>query len=357
MAGGWLERGLAHYADCNWEEAGEALEHALAEQPGNADAWYRLGNVRCEQHRDPEALQCFSRLLALDGSHAQGRNNFGATSERLGRHEDAFAAYRRALESDPQLLEPYLNLGRLCESHGEFERAAAYFEAGLKRHPAHPMLVHLLAAVRGHSTARAPRDYIVAYFDRFAPGFDKHLVEKLGYHVPGALAELVRTRLEAGARVLDLGCGTGLMGKALAGCALELVGIDLSPRMLERAKERGLYAQLMLDDVGEALDRIPPASFRAAFAADVFVYIGELDRLFRRVARVLEARGLFGFSVELLQQGSYALQSTGRYAHSLEYLRGLAKQAGFRELVEQSIELRHEKGGTLTGALLLLERL
>lgn len=357
MAGGWLSKGLAHYADCKWDEAGEALEHALAEQPDNADAWYRLGNVRCEQHRDPEALECFSRLLALDGAHAKGRNNFGATSERLGRHEDAFAAYRRALESDPQLLEPYLNLGRLCESHGERERAAAYFEAGLKRHPAHPMLVHLLAAARGGSSARAPRDHIVAYFDRFAPGFDQHLVEKLGYHAPGALAQLVRPRLAAGARVLDLGCGTGLMGRALAGCALELVGVDLSPGMLARAKESGLYAELVVDDVDDALDRMPPATFQAAFATDVFVYIGELERLFLGVANALQPRGLFGFSVELLGEGSYALRSTGRYAHSLEYLRGLAAQAGFRELVEQSIELRHDKDGTLTGALLLLERL
>lgn len=353
----WLEKGLAHYAHCNWDQAGEALEHSVIEQPDNADAWYKLGNVRTEQRRDPDALECFSRALALDPSHAKARNNFGAADQRLGRCEEAFTAYKQALESDPTLLEPYLNLGRLSETQGALHEAAAYLKAGLERHPGHPMLVHLLAAASGQHSPRAPRDHIVAYFDDFAARFDAHLVGNLGYQVPVALAEILRAHLAPGARVLDLGCGTGLMAAALAGSELQLTGVDLSSGMLNRARERGIYAELVLGDVEDVLDRLPAASYRAVIATDVFIYIGELHDVFRAVARALEPHGLFGFSVEALQGASYALRSSGRYAHPVEYLRRLCAEAGFREIAVEPTVLRRDKGEPVEGLLVLLERL
>src|SRR5205085_1616697 len=107
--------------------------------------------------------------LALDPSHAKSWNNLGTASQRLGRTDEALAAYRSALERNPELFEPYLNLGRLCESRGDLAGAARYLTAGLEHHPAHPMLVHLLTAARGGSGTHVPRDHVVAYFDSFAP--------------------------------------------------------------------------------------------------------------------------------------------------------------------------------------------
>ncbi len=353
----WLEKGLAHYANCSWDEAGEALEHSVIEQPGNADAWYKLGNVRTEQRRDSDALECFSRVLALDPSHAKARNNLGAADQRLGRYEEALAAYKQALESDPALLEPYLNLGRLSESQGALHEAAAYLKAGLEQHPGHPMLVHLLAAASGQQSPRAPRDHVVAYFDDFAARFDEYLVGNLGYQVPGALAKILRPHLAPGAQVLDLGCGTGLMGTALAGSEVQLTGVDLSPGMLSRARELGIYAQLQLGDIEEVLARLPAPGYRAVVATDVFIYIGDLQGVFRGVARTLEPHGLFGFSVEPSQGADYELRSTGRYAHSAEYLRRLCAEAGFREIALEPTVLRRDKGEPLQGLLVLLERL
>jgi predicted TPR repeat methyltransferase len=356
MTTAWLEQGLAHYAEGRWDEAGAALARALMEQPGNADAWYRLGNVREEQKRDTEAVECFRRAATLDPRHGKARNNLGGAYQRQGRHADAFAAYSQALESDPSLMEPYLNLGRLSESRGELDKAAGYLRAGLAQHPGHPMLVHLLTALSGQPTPRAPRDHIVAYFDGFAPEFDAQLA-RLAYRVPEAMANLVSTMLLSGERVLDLGCGTGLMGAALAGSGVVLDGIDLSPGMLKRAGERGIYSKLALADANEALAKAPERSYRAVLATDVFIYIGELTSIFRGVARVLGPDGLFGFSIETLEAGSFQLRSGGRYAHSLAYLRSLGVEAGFRERVAQPLELRREGGLPVQGVLVLLERL
>lgn len=356
MTIGWLEQGLARYAEGKWDEAGAALARALVEQPDNADAWYRLGNVREEQKRDSEAVECFRRTVMLDAGHAKARNNLGAAYQRQGRQEDAFTAYTGALESDPALMEPYLNLGRLCETRGELERAASYLRAGLAQHPGHPMLVHLLAAVSGQHAPQAPRDHIIAYFDGFAPQFDAHLA-RLAYRAPEAMAKLTRPLLASGERVLDLGCGTGLMGAALAGSGVVLEGVDLSPGMLKRARERAIYSRLCLADASEALEQAPEGNYRAVLATDVFIYIGELAGIFRGVARVLGAGGLFGFSIEVLETGTFRLRSGGRYAHSLEHVRALGAASGFRQRVAQPLELRRESGVPVPGALLLLERL
>src|SRR5258708_34253560 len=191
MGGDLLARSVALYDDGRWEEAGATLLALRAEQPANVAAWFRLGNVRAEQGRDSEALDCFARAVALDPAHARSWNNLGTASQRLGRGDEALAAYRTALDRDPALFEPYLNLGRLCGDRGDLAGAAGYLSAGLDQHPAHPMLVHLLAAVKGDNGARTPRDHVVAYFDDFAPDFDRQGVEKRGYLVPQAVAALV----------------------------------------------------------------------------------------------------------------------------------------------------------------------
>lgn len=354
MGADLLTESLVLCDERRWEEAGATLLVLLAEQPANVSGWFQLGNVRGEQGRDTEALECFRHAVTLDPAHARSWNNLGTASQRLGFGDQALAAYQTAIDRDPALFEPYLNLGRLCGDRGDLQAAARYLSAGLDRYPAHPMLVHLLAAAKGDNAARTPRDHVVAYFDDFAAHFDEQVVDKLGYRVPKALAELVRPALGRKTRVLDLGCGTGLMGAAMAGPGIELVGVDLSPRMLELARKRGGYVELIQAEAGEALARSAAGSYGAVLAADVFVYIGDLAGVFRGVARVLQPGGVFGFSVQAIAEGSYRLQPSGRYSHALPYLRGLAAQTGLRELATRAVSIRHE---TDPGQLMLLERL
>jgi predicted TPR repeat methyltransferase len=314
-----------------------------------------LGNVREEQGRDLDALACFERCGSLDPRHARSINNLGATQERLGRRHAAGSAYLRANQVDPKLVEPYLNLGRLFESDGDLTQAARYFREGLIRHPGHPMLGHLLAAATGDCTASAPREHVEAYFDGFAPYFDAHM-QALDYGVPAALAGLL-DRANTAQRILDLGCGTGLMGAALASPQVKLVGVDLSKAMVERARMRGIYSALAAGDACEVLATFPPSSFDVVVAADFLIYLGELHPLFAGVSRVLETSGRFGFSVEALDLGTYRLQSSGRYAHSEAYIEALATSHRMRPVSKSRLSLRREGTGAAAGVLVVLERL
>jgi predicted TPR repeat methyltransferase len=214
------------------------------------------------------------------------------------------------------------------------------------------MLRHMFAAVRGETTAMPAEGYVEQLFDGMAANFDQQL-RNLGYQTPEALARAVLPllRRDRPARVLDLGCGTGLLGAALAPAGAGITGIDLSAEMLERAAARGVYARLVKSDLVEYLRGADAGSFDAVLAADVFVYLGDLEAVFEGVARALAPGGLFAFSVEALDTGDFALRPNGRYAHSASYLRALAARRGLAEHGIERIGLRIEHGTPVEGWL------
>jgi predicted TPR repeat methyltransferase len=137
--------------------------------------------------------------------------------------------------------------------------------------------------------------------------------------------------------VLDLGCGTGLVGAEIAPLSRRLVGIDLSPNMIERARSRGIYGELHCVDIMTALTAAAAryARYHVVAAADVFIYVGKLDEVILAIQQVLHPGGLFAFSVEAAEgtdrpaPEGYRLGLTGRYTHQLDYLQRLARLHGF----------------------------
>jgi predicted TPR repeat methyltransferase len=126
--------------------------------------------------------------------------------------------------------------------------------------------------------------------------------------------------------------------------------------MLEIAAARGVYARLERAEIVEALARLPEGSLEAVFAADVFIYVGDLSAVFPAVARVLAPGGAFALSIEGLERGTYRLQPSGRYAQSPAYLRELAASCGLEESRFERVPIRREGGGHAEGWLALFTR-
>lgn len=158
--------------------------------------------------------------------------------------------------------------------------------------------------------------------------------------------------------VLDLGCGTGLMGMELKSLASRLVGVDLSPQMIAQAATRALYDELIVEDLCEFLARAPSDAFDLVSAADVLNYLGNLTPVLAGAHRLLRPGGLVLFSVEhLFEAGKdFKLGKTGRYMHAAPYIRRLALATGFAVLSIESAELRKEKGQAVEGLLFLLKK-
>ncbi|CAJ1386509.1 unnamed protein product, partial [Effrenium voratum] len=203
-------------------------------------------------------------------------------------------------------------------------------------------------------------------FDEYADEFEEHLVSVLEYNLPEVLAGRLSRASVRFRRALDLGCGTGLCGRALRRRAAldRLEGVDLSGGMLKRARERGGYDQLWQRDLLAQLQREEAKAADLLVAADVFIYVGALDQVFREAYRVLEEGGLFVFSTELAHEDDtmedMVKRESGRYAHKRSYIERLAAgdadQPYFSVEVE-ALPLRIEDDLPLEGELFMLQRL
>jgi ubiquinone/menaquinone biosynthesis C-methylase UbiE len=130
------------------------------------------------------------------------------------------------------------------------------------------------------------------YYDAFSEGYDRN--RDRGYHklIDDQAAELVR-RVGERKELLEVGCGTGLVLERTARFARRAVGIDLSPGMLSRARQRGL-------DVHEASATSLPfadASFDVAYSFKVLSHVPQLDVALAEMLRVVRPGGHLVFDI------------------------------------------------------------
>lgn len=338
-----------------WAGAEEAYGHALRLRPGVGPLLNGMGMCALARGDREQAARAFAGAVAADPGLATARNNLGHTLGKLGRPDEGIGHLREAVRLKPDYAVAWVNLGELCYSAGRDAEAVEAIDHALALDPANDGLRHLRDAIAGVQTGRAPDEFIRGFFDRFADDFDRRLVQDLEYRTPERLVEFLSPWLagrEGRLRVEDLGCGTGLSGIALKPWAASLAGVDLSGQMLARARERHLYDSLQEAEIAAYLDARPAAGCDLAAAMDVFVYVGDLDAVFRAVARSLAPGGMFAFSVERLEgEGDFRLARSGRYAHSAAYLRALAKAHGLAEWKVGEAVIRKEAGQDVVGLL------
>lgn len=376
---------------------------ALAYRPDFADAHVNLGNVMRDEGRSSEALAHFRSALAASPDSLlariavasvltaldQPQEALDLIEEGLLRHPDdsqllltqvtalaktrkfheASAVGRRLVGLAPDLVNAHVELGNVLLHQGEREQAVVQYRRAVELDPGNPV-AHLVAALSGDTTERAPDEYVAGLFDTYAEKFDSHLVGTLKYDIPRELAERLRAQSymrDGGWDVLDLGCGTGLAGAAVSSDVRQIVGIDLSEKMLAKARARNLYARLERADLLTAMKKEPSDSFDVIIAADVFVYIGRLDQLAQEAHRLLRPNGVFAFSVESMSpdanvghrneaEEGFHLAPTGRYSHSRQYLDSLAASHQFKVIEITETIVRVNEGKPVPGFVALFRR-
>jgi predicted TPR repeat methyltransferase/Flp pilus assembly protein TadD len=373
--------------------AEHAYRAALDLDPASAEAATGLGLICLESRRYDEAVAllraalergvrtpaieaCYGQTLYLIGEFAAARAAFERAAAALPEEapiirkfalalcvettidatpDEAFAAYRGAAsvhaESDERIGHTVFQA--LC-GFGHKDAAIRLGEALLLAAPGDAIIPFHLDALRGRPHERASRAYITASFDKYAPDFDRHLVGTLDYRLPETLQPLLAETGRAFPRILDLGCGTGLAARMLASFGKAVVGIDLSPRMLDKARERQVYAQLVEQDAEEYLAG-SGEPFDLIVALDMLIYLGDLSTLFEGAASRLVPGGVFAFSFETDAGVDYALAPSGRFAHSPAYVEKLWEK-DFVPLVSQATTIRIEANRPVDGRLVLLQR-
>jgi len=272
--------------------AADLLLQAIDLAPGFASAWFTLGEIR----------------------------------EQLGERDAAIGAFRKAQDADPE------------DRHG----------ASLR-----------LMLLGADKLSAMPPAYVRALFDQYAPKFEAALVDDLGYRGPSLLFKAVlsvRAAIRKPAffkRAIDLGCGTGLAATAFAKEVDEFIGIDLSPRMIERARLTGFYAELEVAEMVHGLRDRPDASANLILAADAMVYLSDLAPVLQESKRVLVGGGLLAFTVETHDGDGVILGEGLRYAHGAGYVRSAIEAAGLSLSRLENLSARNEDNAPVPGLVVV----
>lgn len=269
-----------------------------------------------------QALAQAREASALNPGVAAAALGLGQALLAMGALPGAIAEFQRASRLEPGLEEARLLTGQAWLEAGEASKALGIFE---NLQPS-ARLDDLIARARAMTTApRSDAGYVRHLFDQFSADYDGRMLGQLDYAAPRILADLAGLVMPArdGLTVLDLGCGTGLAGMAFQQRAARLDGIDLSPAMIEKARQRGIYGRLKVGDIERAIE----GRYDLILAADTLVYLGDLEPLFRAVADHLSPEGFFLFTTEAKEGEGFELGEKRRWRHSENYLRQTAKLA------------------------------
>jgi predicted TPR repeat methyltransferase len=266
-------------------------------------------------------------------------------------------------ELAPGFAAAWLTLGELRERLGDRDGAAAAFVQARDADPEDRQGAGLQLARLG-SGAESPamsEAYIRHLFDQYAGRYDTALTEHLRYRGPAVLLETVQHVMRSlgcppqFGDVLDLGCGTGLAGSVFRPFAGSLVGVDLSPAMIAKADDKGVYDETQIAKIEDFLNTATTehAHYDLVIAADVFVYVGDLAPILAGIGKILAPGGLLAFTVETHSGDGVKLLPTLRFAHSENHLRRLLGASAFAIQHLAKTSVRSEKGVPVDGLVVV----
>lgn len=336
--------------------AAALYEQLVKEYPENPRFLFNLGSCLSALGRHAEAIDAYKAALLLNPLDADILYYLGLSFLDCDMPEVAEKFLSYCLAVEPGYLRAHCQLAHAACRLGKTEQAVASYRLALNSESDRDIAGHMLSALCGRTTERAPDRYVRSLFDNYAGSFEKSLTG-IGYDIPRQLRKLLDHRLERHRRfqnVVDLGCGTGLSGSAFSDLADKIIGVDLSAGMLEEASAKGIYHHLRQKDLIAYLLESSEI-FDLFLLTDVLVYLGNLVPLFSAMAERAAPDALFLFSVERGgEMTGYQLQATGRYAHSSQYIEEVATQNGLSVLVRQDTGIRKQDEEWIAGEIYIL---
>jgi predicted TPR repeat methyltransferase len=305
-------------ADGDTETALAEAREAVSLNSGVATAVLALGEALLAADLLPTAIAELQRALRIDHGLSRARELIAAAWLKAGEADKALQALKE-LEDPPASM--------------------------------------IVAAEAIKRASRSDPGYVRHLFDQFSFDYDSRMISQLGYAAPQILLDLAATVMPGreGLSILDLGCGTGLAGAAFKPLAARLDGVDLSPAMIQKARQRQIYDSLAVLDLEAALS-LPGARYDLILAADTLVYLGDLSTVFGAAHDRLNQDGFFLFTVEKAENDGFELGPKRRWRHSESFLRDYARQSGLQVAGLVAATPRFEAGEAVQGYAVALAR-
>lgn len=342
------------------DEAIFLFYQAFASEPEapHRAAMLAMAMMRAGRHAAAEELYALAESMA---PYARGIVALRAQNALLGGEPHrAISLVQAALDRQQAEAALFSVLGQAHQRLGQAAPAAAAYADATRLDPANAYLRHLAAATgpAGAAPDRASDRYVADVFDGYATRFEAALFA-LGYRVPGVMLKLIEARgfSPRGRKlgdVLDLGCGTGLIGATLHDMlGGRLVGVDLSARMLAEARAKQVYTDLRCAEITAAL-AADETRYDLITMADVLCYFGPIEALLATAAAHLNPGGMLVLSIEQAAEGEgWELQANARYRHAPGALRAALEAAGLTVREFRAETLRWESEHPVPGIIAL----
>ena len=335
--------------------AEQALEQAESQTGEDMELLAKAASIAQRLFRFDTALKWLHQAEKLNPGDIILRQQIGRTLSSKGDHAGAIDVYSGLLMQFPKSSSLLMDRMRACLAGGQMEQAIKDAQALTDLDPTNEEYRFYLAIARGETPATQPSSIVERLFDGSADYFDRHLVLLLQYKLPEDVAKMIHQwHPDRKGDVLDLGCGTGLLGARLGPIEGVLVGVDLSLQMIEQAKLCGVYDSFHHVNIIDALRETPDNLYHVIAALEVLNYIGDLSSVIPNARRILLPGGHFVFSCETGADGdpNYVLQDTYRYTHQRDYVLQLMHDAGFEGITLEDRVLRKNMGQPVHGFLI-----
>jgi predicted TPR repeat methyltransferase len=348
---GLLESALYRARRDQFDLAIELADKVARIEPRNPQVLAGVIDIAHRAGKLEMAVSHLRRGLELFPGDAMLRQHLASDLVELGEHAEATQLWNALVDEFPEL--PVYKMGRikLRIAQGETEAALEDIRSLEEKYPADPTLAYYASLARAEIPRNTPAHLHQAMFDDLAERFDKHLVLGLNYQLPKIVAgQLIARHPNKDFNLLDLGCGTGLLGLFLGPMQGYLIGVDSSLKMIEEAAKHGVYDRFHNVDLLDALKNTPANEYDVLTLLDVLIYIGDPELVLPNAARILKPGGELIFSCETAPEEGpdFVLQGSHRYAHKRSHIESLCKQAGFSVSTEELV-LRQEGGQPLQG--------
>lgn len=349
---GLLELALLLARQNQFPEAIETAEKVAALEPKNLQVLAGVIDIAHRAGHLEMAVRHLQRGLELVPGDIALRRLLARDLSEQGKHAESLAIWDSLVQEQPQ--DPQSLVGRVqaCIAAGKPTDAKENTTALLSLAPDNAVYQYYGQLANGATPGEQPPELTRSIFDNMAEFYDLHVVRGLKYQLPKQVGDkILAQHPDKKINVLDLGCGTGLLGVCLGRLDGALVGVDPSMKMIEQAARHNVYDRFHTVNLHDALRETPDALYQVITALDVFIYAGDVTQSIPNAHRVLTPGGMMVFSFETApEQGpDLVLQPTGRYAHKRSHVESLCQSNGFATVEIQDTVLREENRQPVPG--------
>lgn len=328
-----------------------AIDEAQRLEPGNLKFRESAINLAMFSGNFRVAEILLRRTIEQSPSIPGLKTLLASSLRNQGKQDEAQHCFNEALQENHDDAHALYGLAMLAFARGDLGGAQAHVERAIQIKPEDAELHFLQQVFVGETPAGQPPSMIRAIADEVAARYDAEQ-SAAGYDAPSKIAgRIIAQYPNRNLNILDLGCGTGLLGKAVGRIGGHFAGVDLSQAMLEHADRRKSYARLHRVDIRDALAATQADNYDVVVAADVLAAVGPCEDLLNGAFKVLKPGGTLYVAARSSHEpgASSTLEKDLGYSHGTNRFLVALREAGFVDPELDEVVLRTIAGKPVAG--------